>query len=135
MASDGVSSSSRRSGGGRREDQFAASSVPNGKDGKDDVSPKCLCGENVIMFMLKMRSNPNRLFLGCPFYKVRQPYCRIFLWFDEHIARIGMTETRYLGEKKIGDVEEHHGKTGHGNQDHMLREEDNSFRDEKNPIG
>ncbi|RYR61056.1 hypothetical protein Ahy_A04g018158 [Arachis hypogaea] len=103
IASNGVSSNSRRSGGGGREDQFAASSIPNGKDSKDGISPKCFCRENTIMFLLKTRNNPNRLFMGCPFYKV-------FLWLDEHIARIGMTETRYLGKKKIGDVEEHYGK-------------------------
>ncbi|RYR49803.1 hypothetical protein Ahy_A07g036320 [Arachis hypogaea] len=33
-----------------------------------------------------------------------------FLWLDDHNARLGMAETRYLGEKEIGDVEEHHGK-------------------------
>ncbi|RYR25474.1 hypothetical protein Ahy_B02g059260 [Arachis hypogaea] len=98
----------RRSGG--REDQFAASSVPNGKDDKDGVSPKCFYGENAILFMSKTRSNPNRLCLGCPFYKARQLYCKFFLWLDEHIARLGMTETRYLEEKETGNVEEYHGK-------------------------
>ncbi|RYQ99647.1 hypothetical protein Ahy_B07g087614 [Arachis hypogaea] len=76
MASDGISSISRRSGsgGGGRQDQFAASSVPNGKEDKDGVSPKHFCGLN------------------------------------EHIARLGITDTRYLGEKEIGDVEEYHWK-------------------------
>ncbi|RYQ93085.1 hypothetical protein Ahy_B09g099344 [Arachis hypogaea] len=70
MAFDGVSSSSRRSGGGGREEQFAEGWVRNGKDDKDGVSPKCFCGENAIMFMSKTSNNPNRLFLGCSFYKM-----------------------------------------------------------------
>ena len=70
MASNGVSCSSRRSGGGGREEKFAEGWVPNGKDDKDSVSPKCLSGENTILFMLMTSSNPNKLFLGCPFYKV-----------------------------------------------------------------
>ncbi|RYQ79580.1 hypothetical protein Ahy_Scaffold5g107807 [Arachis hypogaea] len=80
MASEGVSSSWRRSGG-----QFGSSSHPNGKDGKDGVSPKCFCGENTILFSSKTRSNSDRLFLGCLFYKARQPYCKLFLRLDEHV--------------------------------------------------
>ncbi|RYR47719.1 hypothetical protein Ahy_A07g033674 [Arachis hypogaea] len=81
MASEGVSSSWRRSGG-----QFGSSSHPNKKDGKHGVSPKCFCGENAVLFMSKTRSNPDRLFMGCRFYKARQPNCKIFLWLDEHVA-------------------------------------------------
>ncbi|RYR28776.1 hypothetical protein Ahy_B01g052946 [Arachis hypogaea] len=121
MASDGVSSSSRRNGGGGRQDQFAASSVPNRKDDKDGVSPKCFCGKNTIIFMSKTSSNPNRLFLGCPFFK--------------HIARLGMTDTRYLGEKEIGDVEEHHEKQDMKNRITFLEKNIVALEMKKNPIG
>ncbi|RYQ92116.1 hypothetical protein Ahy_B09g098253 [Arachis hypogaea] len=96
MASEGVSSSSRRG------------SVLTGNDGKEGVSPKCFCGENAILFMSRTTSNPNRLFLGCPFYKVRQPCCKYFLWLDEHIAGLGVGVTRYLGQEQILHGEEHH---------------------------
>ncbi|RYQ91184.1 hypothetical protein Ahy_B09g097087 [Arachis hypogaea] len=58
--------------------------------------------------MSKTRSNPDRLFLGCPFYKARQPYCKFFLWLDEHIAGLGLIETKYMGEKEFVDVEDYH---------------------------
>ncbi|RYR65784.1 hypothetical protein Ahy_A03g011705 [Arachis hypogaea] len=89
MASEGVSSSWRRSGG-----QVGSSSHPKEKDGKHGVSPKCFCGENAILFMSKTRSNLDRLFLGYPFYK--------------HVARLGLTETKYIGEKEFFDVEDYH---------------------------
>ncbi|RYR78202.1 hypothetical protein Ahy_A01g002933 [Arachis hypogaea] len=102
MASDGVSSSSRRG------------SVPNGNDGKEGVSPKCFCGENAILFMSRTISNPKRLFLGCPFYKVckanlcKTTMLQVFLWLDEHIAGLGVGVTRYLGQEQILHGEEHH---------------------------
>ncbi|RYR38254.1 hypothetical protein Ahy_A09g043230 [Arachis hypogaea] len=99
MASNGVSSSLRRSGGGGRQDQFAASLGLNATDDKDGISPKCFCGVYAIMFMSKTSNNPNRLFLGCPFYKV-----------SKHITRLGITDTRYVGDKDIEDVEEYHEK-------------------------
>ncbi|RYR09435.1 hypothetical protein Ahy_B05g077754 [Arachis hypogaea] len=116
MASDGVSSCSRRSGGVGREEQSAEGSGPKGKDGKDGVSPKCFCGEHAIMFMLKTSSNPNRLFLRCPFYKicitVRQLHCKFFLWLDEHIGRLGLSDSRFQAEKELGYVEEDEWKHG-----------------------
>ncbi|RYR49616.1 hypothetical protein Ahy_A07g036138 [Arachis hypogaea] len=112
MAFDGVSSSSRRSGGVGREERFAEDSAPKGKDGKDGISPKCFCGEHAILFMSKTSSNPNRLFLGCPFYKtdfvqVKQPHCKFFLWLDEHITRLGLSDSRNQGVKEFDDIEEH----------------------------
>ncbi|RYR49452.1 hypothetical protein Ahy_A07g035955 [Arachis hypogaea] len=103
MASEGVSSSWRRGGG-----PVASSSRPKEKDSKHGVSPKCFCGENAVLFMSKTRSNPDRLFLGCPFYKARQPYCKFFVWLDEHIAGLGLTATKYMGEKESVDVEDYH---------------------------
>ncbi|RYR52532.1 hypothetical protein Ahy_A06g027436 [Arachis hypogaea] len=94
MASEGVSSSSRRG------------PVPNGNDGKEGVSPGCFCGENAILFMSRTSSNPNRLFLGCPFYKTTMLQV-FFLWLDEHVAGLGVGVTRYLGQEQILHGEEH----------------------------
>ncbi|RYR45496.1 hypothetical protein Ahy_A07g031330 [Arachis hypogaea] len=102
MASEGVSSSWRRGGG-----QVGSSSRPKEKDSKDGVSPKCFCGENTVLFMSKTRSNPDRLFLGCPFYKARQSYCKFFVWLDEHVAGLGLTATKYMEEKEFVDVEDY----------------------------
>ncbi|RYQ89438.1 hypothetical protein Ahy_B09g096087 [Arachis hypogaea] len=94
MGSEGVSSSSRRG------------PVRDASDGKEGVSPRCFCGENAILFMSRTSSNLNRLFLGCPFYKVRQPCCKFFLWLDEHVAGLGVGVTRYLGKEGILHGEE-----------------------------
>ncbi|RYQ93345.1 hypothetical protein Ahy_B09g099616 [Arachis hypogaea] len=89
MEFEGVSSSWRRGGG-----QVGSSSRPKEKDSKHGVSPKCFCRENAVLFMSKTRSNPDRLFLGCPFYK--------------HVAGLGLTATKYMGEKKFVDIEDYH---------------------------
>ncbi|RYR26064.1 hypothetical protein Ahy_B02g060215 [Arachis hypogaea] len=134
MASDGVSSCSRRCGGVGRKEQFAEASGPKGKDGKDGVSPKCFCGEHAIMFMSKTSSNPNRLFLGCPFYKVRQPHCKFFLWLDEHIGRLGLSDSRFQAENKLGDVEEHEWKHGMEKKINCLEKRIVALESKKNPI-
>ncbi|XP_020975896.1 uncharacterized protein LOC110270802 [Arachis ipaensis] len=123
MASDGVSSSSRRG------------SVPNGNGGKEGVSPKCFCEENGIMFMSRTTSNSNRLFLGCPFYKVKQPYCNFFLWLDEHIAGLGIGVTRHLGQEQILHGEEHHWSKDMENRIMLLKKRIEALEVKKNPIG
>ncbi|RYR76616.1 hypothetical protein Ahy_A01g001207 isoform E [Arachis hypogaea] len=39
---------------------------------------------------------------------VRQPWCKYFLWLDEHIAGLGVGVTRYLGHEQILHGEEHY---------------------------
>ncbi|RYR46831.1 hypothetical protein Ahy_A07g032671 [Arachis hypogaea] len=73
MATKGASSTSRRSVSGVRQKKSGSSSVPfalHAGDGNDAVVPRCFCGVYAIMYMSKTVSNPNRIFLGCPFYKV-----------------------------------------------------------------
>ncbi|RYR32388.1 hypothetical protein Ahy_A10g046966 [Arachis hypogaea] len=64
-----------------------------------------------IFYMSKTNTNPNRLFFGCPFFKVKQSYCKFFVWVDDHIGRIGCMEpTKELGNNQSLNVEEHFGK-------------------------
>ncbi|RYR77584.1 hypothetical protein Ahy_A01g002110 [Arachis hypogaea] len=115
MAANGAraSSTSRRSLNGVRQEDSASSSVPcvvHARDLKDDVAPRCFCVVYAIMYMSKTISNPNKIFLGCPFYKKKQPHCKFFVWVDEHLARIGSNgcifDKRPLVEKEVEVVEE-----------------------------
>ncbi|RYQ90665.1 hypothetical protein Ahy_B09g096697 [Arachis hypogaea] len=85
--------------------------------------------------MSKTRSNLDRLFLGCPIYKARQPYCKFFLWLDEHVAGVGLTETRYMGEKEFVDVEDYHGKQDIEMRITCLEKRIIALEIKKNPIG
>ncbi|QHN93484.1 uncharacterized protein DS421_17g593080 [Arachis hypogaea] len=62
------------------------------------------------MYMSMTISNPNIIFLGCPFYKEKQPHCKFFVWVDEHLVRIGsngcISDKRHLSEKNVEVVEE-----------------------------
>ncbi|RYQ96633.1 hypothetical protein Ahy_B08g092470 [Arachis hypogaea] len=61
--------------------------------------------------MSKTNTNPNRQFFGCPLLKVKQTYCKFFVWVDEHIVRLGcVAPTRALGDTQPNDVVEHLGK-------------------------
>ncbi|MED6164608.1 hypothetical protein PIB30_091797 [Stylosanthes scabra] len=85
MASEGGTSSSRRraiSDGLR---------VVHAGDEIDSIAPRCFCGLHAIMYMSKTKSNPSRLFLGCPNYNKLKlgDHCKYFHWLDEHDAKIG----------------------------------------------
>ncbi|MED6146601.1 hypothetical protein PIB30_035985 [Stylosanthes scabra] len=51
---------------------------------KKFVSPKCYCGSNGIIFQSCTKLNPDRFFLGCPYFNIRisQPHCKYFYWLD-----------------------------------------------------
>ncbi|RYR04247.1 hypothetical protein Ahy_B06g083885 [Arachis hypogaea] len=53
------------------------------------IAPKCYCGVYAIMYKSRTTSNPNRVFLGCPLFKAKEPYCRYFVWMDEHLKKLG----------------------------------------------
>ncbi|QHO35927.1 uncharacterized protein DS421_9g279490 [Arachis hypogaea] len=138
MAANGASATSRRSHRGVREEDSASSSDPyvlyNG-DPKDDVARRCFCGVYAIMYMSRTIRNPNRVFMGCPFYKGNQPHCKFFLWVDEHLARIGSSgcvfDKRPVVEKEPEVVEEdegfHHRIT-------ILEEKVTVLEKKKNPL-
>ncbi|MED6190153.1 hypothetical protein PIB30_102902 [Stylosanthes scabra] len=86
MENDGVSSGSQRSGSGVRGERsssstqgFFAAKVGNERDG---AAPKCRCGVYAILYLSKTSKNPNRLFFGCPFFKL-----------DEHAAKFDKKES------------------------------------------
>ncbi|MED6109320.1 hypothetical protein PIB30_032315 [Stylosanthes scabra] len=83
MENDGVSSGSQRSGSGVRAERsssstqgFFATKVGNKRDG---AAPKCRCGVYAILYLSKTSKNPNRLFFGCPFFKIGGPHCKFLL--------------------------------------------------------
>ncbi|MED6128879.1 hypothetical protein PIB30_102394 [Stylosanthes scabra] len=93
MEIDGVSSGSHRSGSGRRGERsssstqgFFAAKVGNERDG---AAPKCNCGVYVVLYLSKTTNNSNRLFFGCPFFKL----------FSPRIGRIGPSRGLALARK------------------------------------
>ncbi|RYR24456.1 hypothetical protein Ahy_B02g057959 [Arachis hypogaea] len=117
MVSDECSSSTRRSrgGDGERHERTVGNATPYSVqvgDEKDGVALKYFCGVYVIFYMSKTNTNSNRLFFGCPFFKVKQPHCKFFVWVNEYIGRIRCIElTRTLGDNQSFDVEEYFEKT------------------------
>ncbi|RYR31890.1 uncharacterized protein At4g04775-like [Arachis ipaensis] len=101
MMSEGSSSCTRPGEG-------SSCTVP-GEYERDRVAPKCYCSVYAIMYKSRTTSNPNRVFLGCPLFKAKEPYCRYFVWLDEHLKRIKAVKPEALGvvdEAEGVDVEE-----------------------------
>ncbi|RYQ99213.1 hypothetical protein Ahy_B07g087115 isoform A [Arachis hypogaea] len=102
MMSEGGSSCTRP---GRR-----SSSAIAGACDRDGVAPKCFCGVYAILYKSRTASNPNRIFFGCPFFKVKERCCRYFVWLDEHLKKIRAMESEALGAvDDVGgvDIEDH----------------------------
>ncbi|XP_020975155.1 uncharacterized protein LOC110270352 [Arachis ipaensis] len=138
MAANGASATSRRSRRRVSEENSASSLDPcvvHDGDLKDDVAPRCFCGVYAIMYMSRTISNPNRVFLGCPFYKENQPHCKFFLWVDEHLARIRSSgyifEKGRLVEKEVEVVEE---EEGFHHRMAILEEKVTVLEKKKNPL-
>ncbi|QHO34237.1 uncharacterized protein DS421_9g265220 [Arachis hypogaea] len=142
MATKGASSTSRRSVSGVREEKSVSSSIPCGVHAdhpNDAVARRCFCGVYAIMYMSRTSSNPNRIFLGCPFYKGNEPHCKFFVWVDEHLAKIGsnccICESRHFVGKHVEVVEEEEEKEDE--LDHrmaVLEEKIIALEKKKNPL-
>ncbi|MED6126843.1 hypothetical protein PIB30_082418 [Stylosanthes scabra] len=111
MESEGGSSASRRSAGGGRGDRssaetqgFFAAKVGHERDG---AAPKCHCGVYAVLYLSKTSNNPNRLFFGCSFFKIRLNHCKFFLWLDQHAANIERVADRKIVKEEEDDVDEH----------------------------
>ncbi|MED6105882.1 hypothetical protein PIB30_000010 [Stylosanthes scabra] len=102
MEMDGVSSGSRRCGSGRNGECSSSSTqgffVAKVENDRDGVAPKCHCHVYAILYLSKTAKNPNRLFFGCPFFKIKDNHCRFFLWLDRHLANFGKMEDFKAGE-------------------------------------
>ncbi|MED6208974.1 hypothetical protein PIB30_050098 [Stylosanthes scabra] len=70
-SASGVSSSSKRSGGGGRSDHRSSRR------------------RSKATSLGRTSTNPNRLFFGCPFFKVSIPHCKYFLWLDKLTSKVG----------------------------------------------
>ncbi|MED6121287.1 hypothetical protein PIB30_028661 [Stylosanthes scabra] len=111
MDNDGGSSASRRVSGGERRERSSSStqgffSAEVGHE-RDGATPKFHCGVYAVLYLSKKANNPNRLFFGCPFFKVRLNHCKFFLWLDTHAAKFGRvaTDDGLKGEEEA--VDEH----------------------------
>ncbi|MED6157100.1 hypothetical protein PIB30_020256 [Stylosanthes scabra] len=72
MESEGGCSRSKNSVGGCASENTGSSYASldsKCRDDRDGVAPKCHCGGYAILYRSRTRKNPNRLFLGCPFFK------------------------------------------------------------------
>ncbi|RYR06377.1 hypothetical protein Ahy_B06g086111 [Arachis hypogaea] len=67
--------------------------------------------------------------------KVRQPWCKYFLWLDEYIAGLGVGVTRYLGHEQILHGEEHHWNKDMEKRIRLLEKRIEGLEVKKNPIG
>ncbi|RYQ94462.1 hypothetical protein Ahy_B08g089374 [Arachis hypogaea] len=65
----------------------------------------------------------------------RQPWCKYFLWLDEHIAGLGVGVTRYLGHEQILHGEEHHWNKDMEKRIRLLEKRIEGLEVKKNPIG
>ncbi|MED6219223.1 hypothetical protein PIB30_033836 [Stylosanthes scabra] len=74
MDNHGKSATSRRSAGGGIGEKSSSSthcfSPAKAKDEMNGAAPKCHCSFHAVLYLSKTTSNPNRLFFGCPFFKV-----------------------------------------------------------------
>ncbi|MED6155865.1 hypothetical protein PIB30_009338 [Stylosanthes scabra] len=111
VTSECGSSVSRRSVGGGRGDRsssetqgFFAAKVGLERDG---VAPKCDYDVYAVLYLSKTPNNSNRLFFGCPFFKIRPNHCKYFLWLDEHAAKFGMVTYKKDVKEIHDDVDEH----------------------------
>ncbi|QHO05720.1 uncharacterized protein DS421_14g448510 [Arachis hypogaea] len=59
------------------------------------AAPKCNCGIHAILFMSSTQSNPNRLFFGCPNFKIAESHCKYFLWLDEYVSLFEEEQINY----------------------------------------
>ncbi|MED6111109.1 hypothetical protein PIB30_049484 [Stylosanthes scabra] len=107
---DGASSGSQRSSSAMRADRSASSAqgyfaakVGNEQDG---AAPKCYCSVYAILYLSKTSNNSNRLFFGCPFFKIGGPHCSFFIWLDRHVAKFNRKEAVKCEEVEE-DVNEH----------------------------
>ncbi|XP_015962338.1 uncharacterized protein At4g04775-like [Arachis duranensis] len=92
-----------------RPGRGSSCAVAGGCD-RDGVAPKCFCGVYAILYKSRIASNPNRMFLGCPFFKVKERCCRYFVCLDEHLKKIRAMEFEALGAvDDVGgvDIEDH----------------------------
>ncbi|MED6180558.1 hypothetical protein PIB30_011321 [Stylosanthes scabra] len=93
METGGGSSASRRSSGDAAAERSSSSTqgffVAKVGNERDGAAPTCRCGVYVVLYLSKTANNPNRLFFGCPFFKIRSKHCKYFLWLDEHAAKFG----------------------------------------------
>ncbi|QHO02566.1 uncharacterized protein DS421_13g424880 [Arachis hypogaea] len=55
-------------------------------------------------------TNPNRLFFGCPFFKLKNPsHCKFFLWLDDHLSTIRVLE-KFTTDNEVDDLKVYLGK-------------------------
>ncbi|RYR42050.1 hypothetical protein Ahy_A08g038495 [Arachis hypogaea] len=65
----------------------------------------------------------------------RQPWCKYFLWLDEHITGLGVGITRHLGHEQILHGDEHYWNKDMEKRIRLLEKRIEGLEVKKNPIG
>ncbi|MED6143304.1 hypothetical protein PIB30_004805 [Stylosanthes scabra] len=100
----GSNRDSGRDGGDGEGWSFSKASTQSGGASKKKskfVAPECNCGAFAILFMSSTGENPNRLFYGCPYFKVMFLF-KYFDWLDEYVVKCDAQTSKaaYLGATK-----------------------------------
>ncbi|XP_057755586.1 uncharacterized protein LOC130974747 [Arachis stenosperma] len=75
-------------------------------DEKDDITLMCRCGVYAVLYKSRTPTNPNQLFLGCPFFKLKNSsHYKFFVWIDDHVAKIG-TREKSITDNEVDDLEQ-----------------------------
>ncbi|MED6118638.1 hypothetical protein PIB30_004688 [Stylosanthes scabra] len=90
MKNDGADATSR---GSQRFSSTHGVYLPTPGEESDGIAPKCRCGVYAILYLSKTPTNPNRLFLGCPFFRV----------LPRHTSKL----SNGVAGKSVEDVAEH----------------------------
>ncbi|MED6135669.1 hypothetical protein PIB30_048828 [Stylosanthes scabra] len=110
MESAAGSSASRKRSSGTSGERSSSStqgffSVKVGNE-RDGATPKCHCGVYAVLYLSKTSNNPNILFFGCPFFKVRLNHCKYFLWLDQHAAKLGRDADPIVVKEDLDNVDD-----------------------------
>ncbi|XP_052109918.1 uncharacterized protein LOC127741473 [Arachis duranensis] len=104
MASDGASSTARR------VPLPSTVKCVEAAEEKDDIAPTCKCGVYIILYKSRTTTNPNRLFFGCPFFKLKNSsHCKFFLWLDDHVSTVRVLD-KFMTENEVDDLKVYLGK-------------------------
>ncbi|XP_016168760.1 uncharacterized protein LOC107611331 [Arachis ipaensis] len=77
---------------------------------KDEIASTCKYGVYTILYKSRTMTNPNRLFFGCPFFKLKNPsHCKFFLWLDDHVSTIRVLE-KFVTKNEVDDLKVYLGK-------------------------
>ncbi|QHN86713.1 uncharacterized protein DS421_16g548590 [Arachis hypogaea] len=80
------------------------------REEKGEIAPTCKCGVYAILYKSRTTTNLNRLFFGCPFFKLKNSsHCKFFLWLDDHVSTIEAKD-KFMTENEVDELKVYLGK-------------------------